>query len=163
MISIRFASTSDIPELSEMAFRIWREYFPALISKEQVEYMIDRFQSESAISDQMTDLGYRYGFITDDDVRIGYFSIHPEDDTVFISKIYVSGEIRGQGAGSAAMTDLAEYARSLGKGRMYLHVNRNNDPAIGFYRKNGFEVILEEKTDIGNGFYTDDLVMECRV
>ena len=39
-------------------------------------------------------------------------------------------------------------------------VNRNNAIAIRAYQNNGFTVICEQKSDIGNGFFMDDFVME---
>jgi len=41
-----------------------------------------------------------------------------------------------------------------------LGVNRFNEKAIRAYRRNGFAIREELKTDIGGGFVMDDFIME---
>ena len=43
----------DIVDLSELAGEIWREFFPGIITKEQVEYMLDMFLSPEALKEQI--------------------------------------------------------------------------------------------------------------
>lgn len=41
--------------------------------------------------------------------------------------------------------------------KFFLNVNKKN-PAAAVYRHMGFQLLREEKNDIGNGFYMDDYV-----
>jgi ribosomal protein S18 acetylase RimI-like enzyme len=49
-----------------------------------------------------------------------------------------------------------------GNKNLLLNVNREN-PALGFYKKKGFEVIKTEDIDIGNGYFMNDYVMRLKV
>ena len=46
---IECISDEQLTELSAMAYDIWREFFPAVISTEQIEYMLEKFQSPQAM------------------------------------------------------------------------------------------------------------------
>ena len=47
--------SDDISNLALMAKEIWEEHYTPIIGKDQVNYMIDKFQSESAIIQQIKD------------------------------------------------------------------------------------------------------------
>ena len=80
MFQIKICSTHDeLQELAQLAKEIWNSYFPGIISKEQIDYMVDKYQSLptltkavkqdkykhfSIIDDRKTDIGN--GFIMDD-------------------------------------------------------------------------------------------------
>jgi diamine N-acetyltransferase len=52
-----------------------------------------------------------------------------------------------------------EFAGAKKGKRLQLQVNRHND-AKNFYTKQGFVIIKEADTDIGNGFFMNDYIME---
>ncbi len=143
-----------------MADEVWHEYFPCILTDEQIDYMVDRFQSERAMREQVSEKGYRYAFIMDGEVRVGYTGISVSGGKLFISKLYLLKENRGRGFGTAALNMLFDIAREEGLGSVYLTVNKYNDRAIRTYESNGFERIQSIVTDIGEGFVMDDYVME---
>ena len=143
-----------------MADVVWHEYFPCILTDAQIDYMVERFQSEAAMTEQVSEKGYRYAFIMDGDVRVGYTGISASDGKLFISKLYLLKENRGKGYGTTALKMLFDIAREEGLRSVYLTVNKYNDRAIKTYRSNGFETIQSIVTDIGEGFVMDDFVME---
>ena len=161
-MSISFANSFEAKELSQMAIPIWKEYFLPMISEDQINYMLIKFQSEKAIYDQIEDRGYKYGFIFNGTEKVGYFAIRPEEDSLFISKIYLTKENRGKGLGSKTLDEILDIGRILKKKRAYLTVYRNNKHSIDVYKTKGFVIAEEKKADIGNGFYMDDYIMEYR-
>ena len=60
-ISIEKVEPSRVEALAEVANGIWHEYFTPLLGIEQVEYMVDKFQSVKGITSQL-DSGYEYYF-----------------------------------------------------------------------------------------------------
>ena len=48
-----------ILNVATMAEEIWHEYFPALISEEQIDYMLEKFLSFDSIFEQIQN-GYEY-------------------------------------------------------------------------------------------------------
>ncbi len=142
-----------------LAREIWTEHYTPIIGKEQVEYMLERFQSEEAILRQIT-LGILYFLITSGEELVGYIALHPRSDELFLSKIYVRADQRGRGYGKKAV-QLAEtlaHARHLKK--IVLTVNKNNIDSIKAYERMGFKNTGSLIQDIGNGFVMDDYKME---
>ncbi len=160
MPELRFVGPEELAGVASLASSIWHEYFPIILSDDQIDYMVDRFQSLPAMTEQVTEKGYRYAFIEDDGHVIGYTGVCPRGDRLFLSKLYLRKEHRGRGLGSASLQAVFSYARDNGFRSVCLTVNKYNEKAISAYRRNGMEVIHSICTDIGDGFVMDDYVME---
>lgn len=154
---ITFEKVSDIKELASLASSIWHEYWTCLLSPEQIDYMVENFQSEKAIKEQIEDENYTYYFIKSDNENAGYFGISDKGDFLFLSKIYIRKEFRHKGIGTKAFDKIKELA--LGK-PIRLTVNKHNTNSINAYKKWGFKTIDAVVTDIGSGFVMDDYIME---
>lgn len=149
----------DIAKLSPLLETIWREVFPSIIGLEQTEYMLLHYQSPEDIHREITD-GAQYFFIEKDGQSIGYLAFDIREDYLFISKIYLLNSERGKGISSQLFDWLENQARSAGKNRLHLHVNRENSQAIAVYQHKGFSVVQTAIGDIGGGFVMDDFYME---
>ena len=97
---------------------------------------------------------------------IGYAAVVPKEEYLLLSKIYVKTHHRGRGVARAFLDEaiaLCRWEYNL-KGHYFnkirLTVNKNNTSAIKAYKKMGFETVDSVKTDIGEGFFMDDYVME---
>lgn len=72
VLIIRSVKTAEqIQELADLANKIWNEYFVKILSKEQIAYMVEQFQSNAALTKQIEE-GYQYYFVIDDTEVIGY-------------------------------------------------------------------------------------------
>ena len=141
-----------------LADEIWHEYFAFLLSPEQIDYMVDKFQSYDAMRSQLAQ-GYSYYGILADGVQAGYFCIcEKPDNTLFLSKLYLKKEYRGKGFASKAFEKIKNIAAENGNTMVWLTVNKHNDHSINVYKHWGMEVIRSEVTDIGCGFVMDDYV-----
>lgn len=154
---------ADIKELAALASDIWHEYWPALLSAEQINYMIENFQSEKAVIRQYQDENYTYYFITESGLNIGYFGISEQQDYLFLSKLYLSKEYRAKGIGTKTFNKVKELAVSKNYKEIRLTVNKYNQNSIKAYLKWGFEVIDSVVTDIGSGFVMDDYIMSWKL
>ena len=146
----------EITEMSQMATAILREHYDPIIGKEQNDYMLNMFQSENAIRDQLAH-GYRYYFVREGDKDLGFLAFYPKENCLYLSKLYLYKDQRGKGFSRQILEMLKTQAKELGLNRIELNVNRNN-PSVAIYESLGFAVAREEKNDIGNGFYMDDYV-----
>ncbi len=157
---IKIAETdNDIRETAALADRIWHEYFTAILEPGQIDYMVDRFQSFSAIKNAVENEGYRYYMIYAGDDFCGYLGIHDEGNgIIFISKLYVRADKRRNGFASAMLNRLEQDFPSAAK--WYLTVNKYNSGSIAVYEKRGFKKAKDLVTDIGSGYVMDDYVME---
>ena len=147
---------TDVKELANFASSIWHEYWPCILSEDQINYMVDKFQSEQAIIDQIKNESYTYYYLVDDGEKIGYTGLSDKGDYLFLSKLYIKKEFRHKGYGALAF----EKIKSLGYRRIRLTVNKNNKNTINAYLKYGFKTVDEDVTDIGSGFVMDDYIME---
>ena len=159
MINIKAANTiSDYKNIADIAEVIWREHYIPIVGKPQIDYMLQKFQSASAIEKQVED-GFEYFTIYFEDTAIGYLSIKQEEKALFLSKIYVLTSHRGKKIGKAAMQFVENKTKIYQKERIRLTVNINNTNAIKAYEKLGFINVGTLVADIGNGFVMDDYQM----
>lgn len=150
----------QIEALAALADEIWHEYWPDIISPEQTDYMVEKYQSVDALSDQINNQGYEYYFINNGNANIGFFGLQPEHEKMFLSKLYVAKDYRGQGYSSDVFTFLEGICRDRSLDAIWLTVNKNNRRAIDVYKIKGFETVRKQTKDIGDGFSMDDYVME---
>ncbi len=155
-------TSQQINELCILAEEIWHEYFTAIIGKEQVIYMVNKFQSLSAITEQIKN-GYNYYMIKENGILIGYTGIHKEEKSLFLSKLYLHKDSRGKGYARQAINFLVDICRENSLEKIWLTVNRHNLTTIGAYEKMGFVKVREQVADIGNGFVMDDYIMEKQI
>lgn len=153
---------SQITTLAELAHEIWNQHFVPLIGQEQVDYMLEKFQSYSAMKEQLEHGGYQYYLSIYGKKPVGYTGVKPEPDRrkLFLSKLYLKKEYRGRGFARQAVEFLVSQCQKQGLNGIWLTVNRYNSNTIAAYDKMGFEKIREQVSDIGNGFVMDDYVME---
>ena len=128
---------------------------PELISE---NFGLRRFQNASAGAE-----GYRYYLVYAGAELIGYTGVHPEEELLFLSKLYLKKQHRGHGYGRKMIEFVAGLARELGKSGVYLTVNRYNENTIAVYHATGFETVRTQVADIGNGYVMDDYVMQLAV
>ena len=152
----------DITTLAGIAHDIWFEYWPDHIGLAQVEYMVDKFQSKSAITRAINVDGYLYFILVGEEGTVGYTGVHieKEEGRLFLSKLYLYKPERGKGYASKTMRFLVELCKENGLSSIYLTVNKGNDLAIRAYLGMDFKTIDSVETDIGKGFIMDDYIME---
>lgn len=152
-------SDADVQRLVKVAKIVWREANVAFCTPEQVEYMIENFQSFEAVQGQLLQ-GYRYFVVEEDGDIIAYFGVQPQGDRLFLSKFYILKEHRGRGVFSLGMEVMVSLCREQELQAIYLTVNRNNTHAYEVYLKKNFKVIDEQVASIGCGFVMDDYIMQ---
>ena len=152
---------TKIAEMSKMATEILREHYDPILGKEQNDYMLELFQSKSAIAGQL-ESGYIYYFVKRKDENIGFLAYYPRGAALYLSKFYLYLSERRKGYSHIMLDFLKQQARSLGLKSIELNVNKHND-AILAYERLGFEIIRQEKNDIGHGYYMDDYVYSLSI
>lgn len=156
-LSYRKAVASDAALIFDLAARIWRKYYPEVITVEQIEYMLATMYSEASIRKQMTD-GQEYTLVFSDKQAVGYISVTPEPDgAYFLNKFYIDTDEHRKGLGSQVFSQLLKQYPDLKTVR--LTVNRSNFKSINFYFKLGFKITAVADFDIGAGFFMNDFIM----
>jgi RimJ/RimL family protein N-acetyltransferase len=157
---------SNAAAISALAGEIWREHYTPLIGEAQVAYMLEKFQSPEQIAADIKSHDYTY--FTAESVKpeelVGYCACQPRQDHLFLSKIYVHTDHRGKGISRSFLEEAIALCHwEYEFDRIRLTVNKYNNTAITVYQKWGFTVADSVKTDIGEGFFMDDYIMELRL
>ncbi len=159
---IEAVSTSQFKTIAKLAAEIWNEHYTPIIGKDQVDYMLDKFQSSDEIYTQVQN-GKAYYLIEHKDLPIGYFCIYPVEENLFLSKLYILVEFRAQGIGKFAFDFIQNKAKEFSLKTIFLTVNIYNINAIASYEKMGFANQGPTKADIGAGYVMDDYRMVKKI
>ncbi|WP_445718057.1 GNAT family N-acetyltransferase [Flavobacterium sp.] len=156
---------SDLPIIIDLTKKIWPVAYGEILSKSQLDYMIDKFYNETALREQIEGKGHIFYLAQDyEDNYVGFVSyeINCEPHKTKIHKIYVLPETQGTGLGRQFFELVKEKAIENQQNAIFLNVNKYNN-AIHFYNKLGFIKVKDEVIDIGNGYVMDDYVMEVAI
>ncbi len=161
-MEIKTVKIEEIEVLASLAKTIWYESYGdgKMLSDDQIEYMVDKFQSKEALTEQLNN-GYIYRGLYDGETLVGFAGSHLEEDNrTFLSKLYLLGKYHGQGYGKALFDDcVALYPNATA---IYLTVNKTN-PSYEIYKHLGLKVIDAVVSDIGSGYVMDDYIMQMNV
>jgi diamine N-acetyltransferase len=154
------SSSAQVALVEALAREIWYEHYVPLIGREQVDYMVVKFQSAAAIVGQI-EAGFEYFLVRYEHAPVGYFAIQAQtqEGGVFISKFYLHGSCRGRGTGRRCMEFIEQLASGRGLVLLWLTVNKAN-PSVKAYQRLGFRIAAEIEIDIGSGFAMNDFRME---
>lgn len=162
MFNISYATEKDIPLIRELTFKVWPQTYAAILSPEQIGYMLEMMYSETSLQKQMSE-GSQFIIINDKAGPVGFASYQQMQSKIYkLHKIYVLPSQQGKGTGKYLLNYIIDNIRRNGASALQLQVNRNNK-AKEFYEKLGFSVIEEADFDIGNGYFMNDYVMEKKI
>jgi len=157
MITIELAEQTDIRSISNMAHIIWPEAYGEILSKDQIDFMLEKSYTIEGLAEGMVG-GQFFYILKEDGIGQGFVALKTLTDKLRIEKLYLMPNVQGKGFGKALIDFAIEKAKAKGKDILELNVNRNN-PAYHFYLKQGFQVI--ETVDIPYYDYVlNDYVMQ---
>lgn len=161
MIQITEAALKDIAKIQEIAHVTWPITYGEILTKEQLEYMLDLIYSDETLSKQIQNKEQLFYLISDADSVIGFIGIehnYKNEAITKIHKIYLLPETQGKGFGKMVFDEIGKMALENNSVTLLLNVNRFNT-ALNFYKKLGFEIKETVDIEIGNGYLMEDYVM----
>ncbi len=166
MLSIRKATAADIPLIRQLTFAIWPHTYSSIISRQQIDYMLDMMYNPDTLQKQMEADGCTFIIVYDENEPVAFASYapHPADNvtepTIWkLNKIYILPSQQGKGTGKFIIRYIVDEIKAKGAKALQLQVNRQNK-AKDFYENLGFKIIQTADFDIGNGYFMNDYVME---
>lgn len=163
-LSIRPADLEDINTIGFLAQQIWPGTYGAILSPDQLRYMLALFYSPAALRQQMLDDKHHFLIMEEEEEPVGFasWSMVAGPGVYKLHKLYVLPRRQGKGLGKVMLDFIFADIAALGAGTLILNVNRHNK-ARQFYEKIGFSVIGEEDIDIGNNYFMNDYIMEKKI
>lgn len=155
----RASSEQHIQDIAALAQVIWEEHFTPIIGRDQVAYMLNKFQSAPPIREQIQS-GTAYYIVQHNHTAVGYTALIDNTPKTMISKLYILASARRTGAGKATLDFIEARSRSQQHQIVWLTVNKDNAQPIAWYKRQGFRIIDSVKKPIGDGFFMDDYIME---
>ncbi len=151
-----------LSEIQKLAYAIWREHYPGIISSEQIEYMLREGYSLEALQREFAQGAIRYDRALVEGVLVGFsaYGPHSDADALVLHKLYVEAAQRGRGCARKLVEAASEHARANSRNRVILRVNKRNRVAMAAYERMGFANRGSIVSDIGGGFCMDDYLME---
>ena len=154
----KLQTLEDVETLHPMIHQIWTEVYTPIIGQEQVTYMLATYQGIDNIRREMAE-GTKYYALFLEENLVGYTAYNIEPDAIYLSKLYIQKEYRGQGFMKEIFTWYDQLSRQLVL-KQRLRVNQGNHQAIQVYKKRGFQFIQEDVIEIGEGFRMVDYLFE---
>lgn len=149
-------TSAEIEALFPVVEKIWQEVFTPIIGAQQVAYMMAHYQSIAAITAEIN-AGAHYFLLVKDGQAVGYTAYEETPEQIYLSKIYLSADSRGQGLS----TDVFDWYEELACGKkLHLNVNQGNERAIAVYEHRGFKRVGERYVEIGEGYIMNDYIYE---
>jgi len=154
-------SKEQIADVVRLAREIWQEHYVPIIGQKQIDYMLEKFQSERAVIDQLGE-SYEYYIVIHRGQSAGYVAVVPNSSAsaLMISKLYVRKSERGHGLGKRTLRFVENLCLQRGITMIWLTVNKNNARSIAWYSRMGFRNAGPTIQDIGGGFIMDDFRLE---
>lgn len=165
MIQIVAAKPSDFEIIRNLAYEIWPHTYGGILSKEQLDYMLEAFYSTETLLKNYTEKNHQFMLVEENGKPLGFISYehHYQNEPVTrIHKIYVLPQTQGKGIGKMLIEKAEALAQENHSKALSLNVNRYNN-AQEFYKKIGFEITGEEDIEIGRGYLMEDYRMEKKL
>lgn len=160
MLTVQKASTADIPLIRKLTFEIWPQTYSSIISKEQIDYMLEMMYSTAVLQKQMDEEGCTFIIVYDDKEPVAFASYNETKPQLWkLNKIYILSSQQGKGTGKFIINYIVDEIKNKHAKALQLKVNRENK-AKNFYERLGFKIIKTANFDIGNGYFMNDYVME---
>ena len=124
MFTIQKATTNDIQLINEMAQIVFPATYQEILSKEQLDYMMDWMYSPKNLRKQIEEEGHIYYIAYKDGEAAGYVSIQPEGEHLFhLQKIYVLPRFQGCRLGKALFEQAVKAIKEIHPGPCEMHLN----------------------------------------
>lgn len=161
-IHIRQAQLSDIEIIRSLVFDIWPVAYGSILTKGQIDYMLELVYSKEALIHQMNN-GHHFIIVEDDDEPVAFADYGELETGIYkLHKLYALPSQQGKGLGKLMLNYIITKARGNNATSLRLNVNRHNT-AKAFYEHLGFTVFYEDDIDIGNGYFMNDYIMSLKL
>ncbi len=164
-IRMRKATVADKTTLCALGKKTFHETFDPYNTAEDMESYVSVAFTDEQLESELKEKDTVFFLAEDGAIPAGYIKLRkgekqealPEEQ-IELHRIYVDKEYFGQGVGEALLQAGLEYAKQAGCKVIWLGVWEENERAIAFYRKKGFEKFSSHVFLLGTDPQTDWLM-----
>jgi phosphoribosylanthranilate isomerase len=157
-LTFRAAHAADIPARRDLAERVWRTSYAAMLSPSQIDYMLDWMYAPATIRAEM-ERGVAWTLAELDRHPVGYLALSFDGAQAELHKLYLLPDRQGSGLGQEMLREARDAAVAGGAQVLRLRVNKTNARALRSYERAGFRIVDALVAEIGGGFVMDDYVL----
>lgn len=142
---------APVGSLSHDRFQVWRErdepialvsHYPAV---QEGELAAEDVIAQAQLRGDQAELQRR-------EAMLAWLFPHLPDEVWYLRTLAVVASQRGQGLGARILDEIAATARAHGATLLQTDVDSGNPGAVNFYRRNGFETVVETRVPMLEAF-----------
>lgn len=165
-ISIRQVTAQDIIKLQEISRKTFASTFASQNTEEDIQKYLEENLSLERLKAELNNPDSQFYFALHGEDVIGYLKLNfgtaktelKDSNSLEIERIYVLKDYHGKHVGQLLYKKAVEVAREKNVEYIWLGVWEHNERAIGFYKKNSFEVFDKHIFMLGSDEQTDILM-----
>lgn len=152
---------ADVDAVAVLARSIWQATYPAIISQEQIDFMLAQRYNTSRLQDELMapDIWWDQARVEGLLAAFASSLLTSTPGEMKLDKLYVDPQWQCLGFGGELIAHVTRRAIEHGCDTLILAVNKHNERAVNAYRKHGFAIREGVRVEIGNGFVMDDFIM----
>lgn len=162
-IKLSRVTSSEIESLLQISIKTFFDTFSHLNSEINMQAYLNSNLTEQKLMNELNTPGSEFYFVLVDDKQAGYLKINTglaqtelrEERGMEIERIYVLQEYQGKKIGQFLLDNSINMAKEQKKAYLWLGVWEDNNKAIAFYKKNGFEPFDSHTFKLGDEVQTD--------
>lgn len=145
--AVRPARPGDAPAVQRVARAAWHAAYDDLLGREAVEQAIASwFDPDRLVADDVRP-DERPFLVADDGGVVGFAEAAPREGTYHLYRLYVHPDRWREGIGRRLLERVEAGVRERGGDRLAVSVLADNEPAVAFYGRTGFERVGQSHDD----------------
>lgn len=165
-ITIRVATLDDVEAIVSLGIRTFRDTFDDVNTPENMMQYVNETFTIKRIGTEILEPGSKFFLAEQESEVIGYARVRSsekpvgvgEGKAIEIERLYADKKFLGKRVGYLLMSECMQYARDNNYQWVWLGVWENNERAIAFYKRWGFERFSEHVFMLGSDAQTDWLM-----
>ena len=156
--TIRECVEEDALTLQNISCKTYSDTYEHLNSPSNMKAYLEKAFDFEKLSDELSNSNIIFYFIYADGELSGYLKLNEyttqtdvnDPKSLEIERIYVKKEVQGNGLGGVLLHKAIDIATMRGKSYIWLSAWEENEKALAFYHKNGFDISGKRFFMMGN-------------
>ncbi len=171
LLTLRSPTPEDLPKLAALGRDTFVETFGDLYTPEDLNFFLEEAYHDQVVAEELADPGLTHQIIEYQEQLIAFAKIgpvhvpvdKPAPGSMELGQLYVLREFLGQGLGDKLMTWALDRFAAFNPPELYVSVFSENERAIRFYQKYGFQKCGEYGYPVGNHIDLEWIMKKNRI